>query len=133
MGLTRNCLLFNSYGISDGQLFMGVEAIDKTGGEDLLPCLRIEGKSGPQLTHVRYGSVTKTIPGTAYPGQLVITLKPNEHWGNCYLPYGAGHTKQKEYKSRLAPEKGLSLEVYRNHATERYGIKYIAVSVIRDG
>ena len=132
MGLTRNCLLFNSYGISDGQQFMGIETPDKT-GTDLSPCVRIEGKSGPQLTHKRYGSLTQTVPGTAYPGRFVITLKPNEHWGSCYLANGAGLTQQKKYKSRLSPEKGLSLEVYKNNATERYGIKYIAVTVIRDG
>ena len=112
---------------------MGMETNDKLGYKVLAPCIRIEGKSGPKLTHVRHGSWTPILPVTTYPGQFVITLKPNELWGSCYIPNGSGHTQQKEYSSRLAPDRGLSLEVYRNDAGERYGIKYIAVTVTRDG
>ena len=97
---------------------MGMEIEDK----EKPSCEGFEGVSGSQLTSVheqRQASGTST----KYPGQVEMTLKPNEQWGSCFTPTHTGVTQQYKYKYRLSPEKGLSLEVYRHGHQERYGIK----------
>ena len=117
----------HSYGVSDGQKFLGMEVEDTINP----PCEGIEGVSGNRLTSVREG-VASSHTRAKYPGKVEITLKPNEQWGSCFTPTHTGVTAQYEYKYRLSSDKGLRLEVYRNWAHERYGIKYIEVTIYRD-
>ncbi|KAL9965364.1 hypothetical protein ACROYT_G029153 [Oculina patagonica] len=122
-----------SYGVSDGVRFVGFDIHDKGNYGDHTPCFGYEGTSGMTLTGRRYISHSSPRPSDRYyPGQFVITLKLDEHWGSCYTAHDGGFVKTAVYNNRLMLNKGLTLEVYKQNTGERVGIKYIEVTVIQD-
>ncbi len=122
-----------SYGVSDGVSFVGLKTVDKNNYGSLAPCYGNEGVSGTTLTGIREIGIFSPRPSdTHYPGQFVMTLKLDEHWGSCYTAHDGGFVKTAVYKKRLMLNKGLTLEVYKQHKVERVGIKYIEVTVIQD-
>ena len=120
------------FGVSDGVSFVGFETVDKaTYARGLAPCYGIEGTSGNTLGGIQGTSSASQRPkDTFYDGQFVITLKLNERWGSCYTAHDGGFVKTADYNKRMLLSKGLTLEVYRDHETERVGIKFIEVTVI---
>ena len=83
------------------------------------------------MTGIRRISRFSSKPNDSfYDGQFVITLKLNERWGSCYTAHDGGFVKTAAYNKRLLLSKGLALEVYKQHKTERVGIKFIEVTVI---
>ena len=122
-----------SYGVSDGTSFVGFKMDDKNNYVNYAPCYGYEGTSGTTLTGTRHISHTSPRPSdTHYPGQFVITLKLDEHWGSCYTAHDGGFVKTAVFNNRLMLNKGLTLEVYKQHKIENVGIKYIEVTVIQD-
>ena len=122
-----------SYGVSDGSRFVGIQAPDKGNYPSAAPCYGVEGASGMTLTGISYISHTSPRPSDSfYPGQFVFTLKLDERWGSCYTAHDGGFVKTAGYNNRLMLSKGLTLEVYKEEAPERVGIKYIKVSIIQD-
>ena len=122
-----------SYGVSDGRSFVGFRTMDKNNYQDLAPCHGYEGTSGTTISGVRYISYSSPRPSdTHYPGQFVITLKLDERWGSCYTAHDGGFVKTAVYNNRLMLNKGLTLEVYKQHKSEKVGIKYIEVTAIQD-
>ena len=121
------------YGVSDGLSFVGFHMEDKRSYSGVAPCFGNEGISGTTLTGLRLISSSSPKPSdTHYPGQFVITLKLDEHWGSCYTAHDGGFVKTAVYKNRLMLNKGLTLEVYKENKHEKVGIKYIEVTVIQD-
>ena len=123
------------YGVSDGTRFIGFETINKwasINGFPTSPCYGMEGLSGSRITSRRYGSNTAKPSDPFYPGQFVITLKLDERWGSCYTAHDGGFVNTAEYNNRLMFSKGLTLEVYKDEAAERVGIRYIKVTIIQD-
>ena len=120
------------YGVSDGTRFIGFETCNKGNYISKAPCYGFEGKSGSTVTSIQYYSVTPKPSDSFYPGQYIITLKLDERWGSCYTPHDGGYAKNVGYNSRLMLSKGLTLEVYKNHSSERVGIKYIKVAIKQD-
>ena len=119
------------YGVSDGVSFLGFETVDKLTYElELAPCFGIEGISGKSLTGGKPISPFGRSNDSFYPGQFVITLKLNEHWGSCYTAHDGGFVKTAAYNRRLLLSRGLTLEVYKDHSSERVGIKFIEVTVM---
>ena len=120
------------FGVSDGVSFVGFETVDKaTYARGLAPCYGIEGTSGNTLGGIQGTSSASQRPkDTFYDGQFVITLKLNERWGSCYTAHDGGFVKTADYNKRMLLSKGLTLEVYSDHETERVGIKFIEVTVI---
>ena len=122
-----------SYGVSDGTSFVGFQTMDKNNYANWAPCHGHEGVSGTTLTGIREISSTSPRPSdTHYPGQFVITLKLEEHWGSCYTAHDGGFVKTAVFNKRLMLNNGLTLEVYKQHKGEKVGIKYIEVTVIQD-
>ncbi len=122
-----------SYGVSDGVRFVGFDMHDKGEYSSMAPCFGYEGTSGTSLNGRLYISYTSPRPSdTYYPGQFVITLKLDERWGSCYTSHDGGFLKTAVYNNRLMLNKGLTLEVYKQDRSERVGIKYIEVTVMRD-
>ena len=120
------------YGVSDGSKFIGFETGDKGNYGQEAPCYGLEGKSGSTLSSTRYESATPKPSDSFYPGQFVFTLKLDERWGSCYTAHDGGFVRTGRYNNRLTFSKGLALEVYRGHAGERVGIRYIKVAIKQD-
>ena len=72
------------------------------------------------------------VSDSFYPGQFVITLKLDEHWGSCYTAHDGGFVKTTTFTKRLMLSNGLLLEVYKQYLGEKVGIKYIEVTIIQD-
>ena len=120
------------YGVSDGTRFIGFVTCDKGNYGSNSPCYGIEGLSGSSLTSIKRKSVTPKPSDSFYPGQFVFTLKVDERWGSCYTAHDGGFVKTAGYNNRLMLSKGLTLEVYKNHAAEKVGIRYIKVAIKQD-
>ena len=123
------------YGVSDGISFIGFEIVDKnTYKINYPPCYGVEGiPLNLSLKAARTVSSLLLKPrDTFYAGQFVSTLNLNERWGACYTAHDGGFVKTAAYNKRLMLSKGLSFEVYKNHKSERIGIKYIEVTIIQD-
>ena len=120
-----------TYGVSDGVSFLGFETVDKLNYQSgTPPCFGVEGISGDSLTGRRHTNPLSPRPNDSfYPGQFVITL--NEHWGSCYTAHDGGFVKTATYNKRLLLSKGLTLEVYKGDKSEKVGIKFIEVTVIK--
>ena len=123
------------YGVSDGISFVGFETKDTETYTIAAPCFGYEGSSGTSLTGRKPISYSSPRPSDSfYPGQFVITLKldAHENWGSCYTAHDGGLVNTAGYNNRLVLSKGLTLEVYRDEKDERYGIKFIEVTVVDD-
>lgn len=124
------------YGVSDGTNFIGFGTVDKLNYGSWSPCFGAEGQSGETLTEIQnLGFIT--LPNEKfYPDQFVFTLKVR--WmgssGSCLTPHDGGFFTTAEYMNQLLLSHGISLEVYKSHARECVGIKYISVTVkVNDG
>ena len=122
-----------SYGVSDGTSVIGITTRNNDTYTSTAPCHGFQGTSGTALTETGWISESSPRPSdTHYPGQFVISLKLDEHWGSCYTAHDGGFVKTAGFSKRLLPNKGLTLEVYKQADYEKVGIKYIEVTVIQD-
>lgn len=120
------------YGVSDGNNFIGFEAVDRGNYGSWAPCSGAEAKSGDVLTAVKL--FDKFIPlasASFYPDQFVFILKLDQPWGSCFTPHGGGFIKTVEYTKQLQLSRGLTLEVYKTDLRETVGIKHIAITVMK--
>ena len=115
-------------GISDGISFIGINADDGNSR----PCVIREGDSNTTtLTQIR--TITgPTVTSKRYSSEIRIQLILAEQWGSCHTEHDGGYTIVGNYQRLLDPSKGLQLEIYHEHAHERYRIKYIEVDVDLD-
>ena len=124
-----------NYGLSDGRNFIGFESVDTWNYFDWAPCFGTQAISGETLTsHENLEERTGLVPTTSfYPDQFIFTLalKPDKAWGFCFTAHGGGYTKTANYATQLVPSYGLALEVYKGTKTERVGIKFIKVTVMK--
>ena len=63
------------------------------------------------------------------PEEFVLTIKPTEYWGSCHFAVDSGLISPVTYSRRIDPRKGLWLEVYAEHTSERYVFNYITVEI----
>ena len=123
----------NRYGVSDGTNFIGFHIPDKVSYHNRPPCYGVEGPSGSSLLGLSYiNRASAKAKDTFFPGQFAITLKLDERWGSCYTAHDAGYTNVAKFNRRLVISNGVTLEVYKDEAVERVGIKYIKVTIIQD-
>jgi len=120
------------YGVSDGTRFIGFQTMDKDNYASFAPCFGTEGISGASLSSIKQGPILPKPSDSFYPGEFVFTLKLNERWGSCYTAHDGGFVRTAAYRNRLMLSKGLTLEVYKTDKTERVGIKFIKVTIIKD-
>ena len=120
------------FGISDGESFIGFIAHDKDNYPTLSPCHKIEGKvAATILQNTQQGSGPKVASRT-YSSEIKMQIKPTEKWGSCHTEHDEGFVNPQDYQRSLDLTKTLYLEAYRNHANEKYRIKYIVVDVDLD-
>lgn len=126
----------NRYGVSDGTNFIGFHVPDKASYSNSVPrppCYGVEGTAGSSLHGLRYiNRVSPKPQDSFYPGQVEFTIKLDERWGSCYTAHDAGYTNVAKFNKRLVISNGLNLEVYKDEAYERVGIKYIKVTIVQD-
>ena len=118
------------YGVSDGASFIGFETVDRS-NYGISPCFGAEGKSGETLTELQRLDRSTSLPESEkfYPDQFFITLKVDQSWGSCFTPHDGGFIKTAEYTKQLLLSHGLTMEIYKSHARELVGIKYINITV----
>ena len=117
-----------SIGISDGQSFIGIYALDR----NTFPCRIREGNSNTAiLTHINEIN-GPTVTSRRYSSEIKIQLKLAEQWGSCHTEHDGGYTNVGNYQRLLDPSNGIYLEIYRDEADEKYHIKYIVVDVDLD-
>ena len=105
-------------GISDGVLVNGIFT------DQPAYITPINGESGRVLgNRITAGN---QINAQKYPSEIKMQFKPSENWGSVY---GNDYTTIGNYQNSLDLTKGLYLELYRNHAPEKYHIRYITVDV----
>ena len=109
--------------LSDGTNGIGFEMRD-----DTYRCQGIEGTMGDVL------GARSIIAGTYHksyilPDQFDIIIKPNEDWGSCYFAADSGLISPVTYSRKFYPQRGLWLEVYAEHPSERYLFNYIIVEI----
>lgn len=118
-----------SFGISDGQYFVGFRAHDKGNYGNLSPCQQLEGKiingllqnlqyvQGPLVTSQRFSS------------EIKLQFRPTEQWGSCHTEHNEGYVNIAHYQYKFDLTKGLYLQMYHEDDPEKYKIKYIVVDV----
>ena len=122
-----------SYGVSDGTSVVGITTRNIVDYGNSSPCHGFEGTSGTSLSSDGWlASSSPKVSDSFYPGQFVITLKLDERWGSCYTAHDGGFVETTTFTKRLMLNRGLTLEVYKNAAGEKSGIKYIEVTILQD-
>ncbi|KAL9987410.1 hypothetical protein ACROYT_G001711 [Oculina patagonica] len=122
-----------SFGVSDGQRFIGVFTADKTNYNDHAPCFGYEGPSGTTLSNTfRDPTLPKPSETQFYPGRFEIQLSLSDRWGTCFVPLDGGFSREMVYQNKLNHHNGLFLEIYGHHAPEKEGIKYIELSILQE-
>ena len=116
-----------SFGISDGTSFVGFVAHERSPS----PCNHYEGSSGARLLNAIHFN-GPTVTSRRYSSEIKIQIRPTEKWGSCHTEHDEGYTNIANYQRLLDLTKGLYLEMYRNHATEKYRIKYLMVDIELD-
>ena len=121
-----------SFGISDGGSFIGFIAPDKSNYPTLSPCQKIEGKVVATTLQNAQQGTGPTVASRKHSSEIKMQIKPTEKWGSCHTEHDEGYVNIQEYQPSLDLTKTLYLEVYRNHAIEKYRIKYIVVDIDLD-
>ena len=123
------------YGVSDGTNFIAFETVDQGnyGGRNFFyPCHGLQATSGKVLTGKKvFNKTSPTQVAKFFPDLFVFTFKVDKSWGSCFTAHG--FIKTVNYTKRLLLSKGVFLEVYKMHETEKVGIKYMEVTVRKTG
>ncbi len=121
-----------SFGVSDGQRFVGMITLDKANYKSDAPCVGIEAASGTTMKP-RYDTwQPKPSESQYYPERFEIQLSLSDRWGTCFVPLDGGFSREMVYQNKLNPRNGLFLEIYGNDAKEKEGIKYIELSILQE-
>lgn len=121
-------------GLSDGNNFIGFEMPDKSNYDKNAPCYGIQAKSGRSISsqHAIAKKASNSRP-SFYPELFFLTFKLDRQWGSCFTAHGGGFNKSIDFSKRLMLSQGLTLEVYKSDKEEKVGIKYIVVSLRKNG
>ena len=105
-------------GISDGIHFNGFVVNNPT------YTTPIDGESGRVFSNQVHAGGRINAP--RFPGEIKMQFKPLDNWGSAY---DNAYTAIGNYQNSLDLTKGLYLEMYRDHAPEKYHIRYITVDM----
>ena len=113
-----------SLGISDGVSFIGFIAFDKGNYPSLSPCYKLEGKIVSMLLQNVQTGDGPMVTSRKYSSEMKIQIKPTEKWGSCHTEHDEGYVNIQDYQHSLDLSKALYFEIYCQHITEKYRIKY---------
>ena len=111
--------------LSDGSSGIGFQMREEASGNR---CRGIEALMGNTLSS-RVGIPGATHVSTILPEEFVLTLKPHQLWGLCYNSADTGLISTIQFTRTLFPDRGLWLEVYREHSSEQFTFNYIKVEI----
>ena len=122
-----------TFGISDGNSFVGYFVVDKNNYASAVPCYIHEGDIIDNILHNRISDHTgKTVNSQHFSSVVTIQIKPNDQWGSCHTEHDDGYVRITNYQHKLNLTKGLYFEMYRNDIAEKYRIEYIVAEVHLD-
>ena len=121
-----------SFGISDGESFVGFLLLDQTNYHASSPCFNIEADIvNGVLTNVpSFTNSDSLVTSRSYSSEIKVQIRPTEQWGSCHTELDEGYTNVGNYQHKLDLTNGIYLEMYHGHQTiETYRIKYIVVDI----
>ena len=127
-----------TFGISDGNSFLGFIASDIGNYRDISPCIAMEGNSVNSTLQNRTISNAPLVRSRKYSSEIKLQFRPTEQWGSCHTEHNEGYTNIANYQHTLDLTNGLYLEMYHPDKTDRYDraemyrIRYMAVDVHAD-
>ena len=120
-----------SFGISDGESFVGFHLPDQRNYNSHPPCYPYEGDNVNGILTKRklYNKVGLYVTSRLFSSEVKMQIRPTEQWGSCHTEHDEGYTNCGNYQRKLDLTKGLYLDVYQADKPETYQIKYIVVDV----
>ena len=122
-----------SFGISDGNSFVGFVMTDHKNYHEGPPCKINEGDivNGilTDLPWALWAASNSSVTSRSYSSEAKMQIRPTEQWGSCHTEHDEGYTNIENYQRTLDLTNGLYLEMYSADAHETYRIKYIVVDI----
>ena len=118
-----------TFGISDGESFVGFKMHDKGNYENAPSCRSYEGEGVSGTLENRKAGTGSFVTSRSFSSEVKLQIRPTEQWGSCHTEHDEGYTNIGNYQNKLDLTSGLYLEMYRESAAEDYRIKYIVVDV----
>jgi len=73
-----------SFGIRDGNFFIGLHQTDRTNYHNRSPCLHIEGDKKRIFLQNEIAPNGPTVNSRAFTSEAKIQIRPTEKWGFCH-------------------------------------------------
>ena len=121
-----------SFGISDGNSFVGFFIADKINYHNRSPCRKMEGENINGTLQNRRRGLGPLVASRLYSSEVRLQIRPTEQWGSCHTEHDEGYTNIGNYERTPDFTNGLYLELYHQNKEEDYQIKYIVVDVTLD-
>ena len=118
-----------SFGISDGELFIGYTLPDIRDYGHRSPCEQREGEVIANFLQNMKAMQDRFVNSQNYSSEVNLQFRPTEKWGSCHTEHNAGYVNIASYNNQLDITKGLYLQMYHEDDPEKYRIKYIVVDV----
>jgi len=109
--------------LSDGETGIGFVVRDELDGSI---CNGVQATMGDTRSSV-VGFSGSSHQYSSLPEELVLTLKPSQRWGSCFVAVNSGVISLVKYTRSIHLDQGLWLEVYREDGGECYTFIYIKV------
>ena len=110
--------------LSDGTTGIGFQMQEGIGNR----CRGVQATMGDTLTALGVISGAPHI-SSILPEEFILTIKLRRLWGSCYNSVDSGAISPVQYTRTVFPNRGLWLEVYREHTSETYTFNYIKVEL----
>ena len=121
-----------SFGISDGESFIGYTLPDKRDYGHRSPCEQRDGEVIAGFLQNMKPIQDRFINSQNYSSEVNLQFRPTEKWGSCHTEHNEGYVNIASYYQQLDITKGLYLQMYHEDDPEKYRIKYIVVDVYVD-
>ncbi|XP_065916429.1 uncharacterized protein [Dysidea avara] len=112
--------------LSDGRTGIGFDVRDELDNRAI--CNGMQATMGETLSSVASFSGSPH-QYSILPEEIVLTLKPSQRWGSCFIAANSGVISPVKYTRSIHPDQGLWLEVYREDSGERYTFIYIKIEI----
>ena len=118
-----------SFGISNGNSFVGFQISDKANYPDVSPCFYHEGDNANGVLTNGKSGIGPLVTSRSYSSEVKLHIRPTEQWGSCHTEHDEGYTSIGNYQHKLDLTNGIYLDMYHANVPKTYHIKYIVVDV----